>query len=160
MAAKYVYTKNGQRRLRKSTAGWKLLEVWKNGEEQWMSLSTMKRSNLREVTEFVTANGIEDEPAFYWWIPFTLRQRDRTIAAVSARTKRVTHKYGVEIPFTIEEAYVLDKKNGDTQWHDAVNKKMGNLIVDFDSMEDNKPMPVKYTLASGHLVFDVRMTLE
>ncbi len=160
MSEKYIYTKSGQRRLRKSTVGWKLLVAWKNGDEQWMPLSTLKNSNPLEVAEFAKANGIADEPAFCWWVPFTLRQRDRAIAAVSARAKRVNHKYGVEIPFTIEDAYALDRKNGDTHWHDAINKEMGNLIVAFDIMEDEEPMPVGYTLASGHLVFDVRMTLE
>jgi hypothetical protein len=142
------------------TAGWKLLVAWKNGEEQWVPLATMKSSNPLEVAEFAKANGIEDEPAFCWWVPFTLRQRDRAIAAVSARAKRVTHKYGIEIPFTVEKAYLLDAKNGDESWRNAINKEMGNLKVAFDIMEDGEAMPVGWTLASGHMVFDVRMTLE
>ena len=37
---------------------------------------------------------------------------------------------------------------------------MENLKVAFDILEDDKPTPHGYTKASGHLVFDVRMTLE
>ena len=74
--------------------------------------------------------------------------------------KRITHKYGVEIPRTIKEAMNIDAKNGDTQWHDAIEKEMGNLKVAFDILENDEHLPPGWTKASGHLVFDVRMTLE
>ena len=109
---KFVMTKSGQRQLRKSTKGWKLLVAWKDGSEQWIPLSVMKESNPIEVAEFAVAKGINDEPAFCWWVPYTLRKRDKIISAVKARVKRTTHKYGVEIPRTVKEAYALDEKNG------------------------------------------------
>ena len=93
-ADKYIYTKSKQRRLRKSTAGWKLLVAWKDGSEQWIPLSVMKNSNPIEVSEFAVARGIDDDAAFCWWVPFTLRKRDKIIAGVNARVKRITHKYG------------------------------------------------------------------
>lgn len=159
-ADKFIMTKSGQRRLRKSTAGWKLLVAWKDGSEQWIPLSVMKESNPVEVAEFAVSKGISDEAAFCWWVPYTLRKRDVIISAVRARVKRVTHKYGVEIPRNIKEAYALDVKNGNTLWRDAVNKEMGNLKVAIDIMDDSEHLPPGYTRASGHLVFDVRMTLE
>jgi hypothetical protein len=157
---KYITTKSGQRRLRKSTKGWKLLVAWKDGSEQWIPLSVMKESNPIEVAEFAIAKGIADESAFCWWVPYTLRKRDRIISAVKARVKRVTHKYGVEIPRTVEEAYKLDEKNGNTLWRDAINKEMANLKVAFDIMDDSESLPPGWSRASGHMVFDVRMTLE
>jgi hypothetical protein len=157
---KYIMTKSGQRRLRKSTAGWKLLVAWKDGSEQWIPLSVMKESNPIEVAEFAVAKGIDDEPAFCWWVPYTLRKRDTVISAVKARVKRVTHKYGIEIPRTVEEAYKLDAKNGNTFWRDAIEKEMSNLKVAFDILEESASLPPGWTRASGHMVFDVRMTLE
>ena len=65
-ADKYVTTKSGRRRLRKSTAGWKLLVAWKDGTEQWIPLSTIKESNPVDVAEFAKSVGIDDEPAFDW----------------------------------------------------------------------------------------------
>ena len=44
-ADKYIMTKSGQRRLRKSTKGWKLLVAWKDGSEQWVPQLVMKESN-------------------------------------------------------------------------------------------------------------------
>jgi hypothetical protein len=38
MKDKYLTTRSGQRRLRKTTQGWKLLVYWKDGTESWVSL--------------------------------------------------------------------------------------------------------------------------
>ncbi len=156
----YISTKSGQRRIRKTTVGWKLLIKWKDGSEQWLPLATMKESNPVCVAEFAVARGIDKEPAFAWWVPFTLRRRDRIISAVNSRVRKVSHKYGVELPRTVQEAHALDEKNGDTFWRDALNKEMGNLKVAFDILPEGSKPPPGYTKASGHLVFDVRMTLE
>ena len=94
-----VDTESGQHRTRKSTAGWNLLVAWKNGSEQWIPLSILKKSNPIEVAEFAVAKGIADEPAFNWWVPYTLRKRDIIISGVNARVKKVTHKYGVEVNY-------------------------------------------------------------
>ena len=120
----------------------------------------MKESNPIEDAEFVVAKGIDDEAAFCWWIPYILRKLDTVISAVKARVKRVTHKYGIEIPRTVEEAYKLDARNDNTFWHDAIDKEMSNLKVAFDIMDESAPLPPGWTRASGHMVFDVRMTLE
>ena len=159
-ADKYIMTKSGQRRLRKSTAGWKLLVAWKDGSEEWIPLSVMKESNPIEVAEFAVAKDIDDEAAFCWWVPYTLRKRDRIVSAISSRVKRVTHKYGIEVPRSLTEAYRLDDKNGNTMWRDAINREMTNLGVAFDILDDSEHLPPGYTLASGHIIFDVRMTLE
>ena len=160
MNEKFIVTKSGTRRRRQSTVGWKLLVLWKNGKEEWMPLSILKETLPLEVAEFAVSRGIDTEPAFEYWVPFTLRKRDRIIAGVKSRVKSESHKFGIKIPRTIQEAYALDAANGNTLWRDAINKEMENLKVAFDILEPNKPLPKGYTHASGHLVFDVRMTLE
>ena len=146
--------------MRQSTLGWKLLIRHKDGSEQWIPLKLLKESNPLEVAEFATARGIAEEPAFSWWIPYTLRKRDRIISAVNKRIKRVSHKYGVEVPTSIEHSYRIDKTNGNHLWRDAINREMENLKVAFDILHKGQTPPQGYTKASGHLVFDVRMTLE
>ena len=61
------------------------------------AIEKLKNSNPIEVAEFAVAQGIDKEPAFTWWVPYTLRRRDRIIAGVNSRVKRTTHKYGIEI---------------------------------------------------------------
>ena len=103
----YITNKSGQCRIQQTTLGWKLLVQWNNGTEKWIPLKDLKESNPVELTEFVSARGIDSEPGFVWWVPFTLRKRDGIIAAVNSRTKRVSNKYGVQIPSTFQEAYDL-----------------------------------------------------
>ena len=153
----YVITKSGQRRMRKSTKGWKLLVLWKDGTEQWIPLSILKESNPIEVAEYAKAKGIDEEVAFHWWVPFTLRKRDRIISSAKARIKKATHKYGIEIPTSAQHALEIDKKNGNTYWSDAMDKEMKNVAVAFEILADGTPIPVGWTKSSGHLVFDVKM---
>ena len=134
----YITTKSGQRRLRKTTAGWKLLVQWRHGNQEWLPLNILKELNPVEVAEFAISRNIDSEPAFIWWVPYTLRRRDRIIAAANARVRRVSHKYGIQIPNSVLEAYKIDERNGNTFWRDAINKEMENLKVAFDILPDKE----------------------
>ena len=153
----YVITRRGQRCLRKSTIGWKLLVAWKDGSEQWIPLSIMKESNPVEVAEFAKARGLLDEPAFRWWAPYTLKKRDRIISAVKSRVRKATHKYGVEIPTSVKHAQRLDLSNGNTLWQDAIKKEMYNVSVAFEILGDGEKAPPGWAKSSGHIIFDVKM---
>ena len=100
------------------------------------------------------------EPVFCWWVPYTLRRRDRIIASVRARVRKLSHKYDIEVPNNVAEALRIDEKNDNLFWRDAINKEMENLKVAFDILPDGKEPPPGYTKSSGHMVFDVCMTLE
>ena len=160
MADMYVKTKSGNQRMRKTTNGWKLLILWKDGTQQWIPLKLMKEYNPLEVAEFACSRKIDKEPAFAWWVPYTLRRRDRIIASVNTRVRKTSHKYGIEIPRTVNEAYSIDERNGNTHWRDAINLEMENLKVAFDILPEGTSPPPTYRKASGHMVFDVRMTLQ
>ena len=112
----YVVTKRGRKRLRKFTNGWHLKVAWKDGSSQWITLKILKESNPIETAEFAIARNIQDKPAFAWWIPYVMPKRDRIISSVNSRVKKVTHKYGVAIPNSVEECHRLDKQNGNTLW--------------------------------------------
>eukprot|EP00957_Ditylum_brightwellii_P015527 1170446-Ditylum_brightwellii.AAC.1 len=77
--------------MRKTTVGWSLLVKWKNNSESWIPLKDMKESHPVETAEYVKAQGIADEPAFCWWVPYTLRKRDVILAKVKAQVRKTTH---------------------------------------------------------------------
>ena len=156
----YVTNKSGQYRVFNTTAGWKLLFLWNNGTEKCIPLSVMKNSKPVEVAQFEVARGVDREPDFSWWVPYNLSCCDRIISGVNSRVKRVTHKYGVELPRTVQEAYALDDKNGNTFWSDVLNKEMENLKVYFDILPEGKSPPPGYFRSSGRIIFYVRMTIE
>jgi hypothetical protein len=59
---------------------------------------------------------IADEPAFAWWVPYTLFKCDIILSKIKARIRKTTHKYGVEIPTSVKHAYRLNRENGDGLW--------------------------------------------
>ena len=84
-ADKWVYNRHGWRRLCKTTTGWWILVRWKDENETWMKLSDMKESYLIEMAEYAMSRGIDDEPAFDWWVVATLRRRKAIVATLKTR---------------------------------------------------------------------------
>ena len=148
---------NGKKCQIKNTKGWKLCIQWKDGSTSWEKLAALKESNPVEVAEYAVANRIETEPAFSWWVPYTLKQRYRIIAAVNKRYLKRTHKYGIEVPKTIQEALEIDRCTGTTFWRDAIQLEMTNVDVAFEDLDDDAKLPPGYQLMKCHLVFDIKM---
>ena len=102
---------------------------------------------------------IQDEPEFYWWVPFTLRKSDRIIASVNFRTRKATHKYGIEIPTSIKHAEEIDRRNKNTCWQDAINLEMSNNGVAFKILDIGETPPPGYRKSSGNMIYSVMMDL-
>lgn len=164
----FVYDRNGQRRLRKTTRGVDLKVAIRMGEdsplgkatkvvEQWVPLKDMKASYPVEVAEYAVAHKLDKLPAFAWWVNYTLKKRDSIIASTKARIERKTHKYGIEIPRSVSHAIELDTRNGNTLWQDAYKKEMKNVGVAFDILPLGDKAPVGWTKATVHLVWDIKM---
>ena len=153
----YYKNKLGIKRMRKSTCGYKFLILWKDGKETWIALKDMKESHPVELAEFAKSRGLSSEPAFAWWVPYTLRKRDVIISSIKARIRRTTHKYGIEIPTSHKAAKDLDHKNGNDFWIRAIEKEMYNVGIAFEILDKDKTAPVGWSKESGHLVFDVKM---
>ena len=66
-------------------------------------LKGLKDSNPVELAEYAVANLILDEPAFKWWVPPTLKKRNRAIAKVKSKYWRTSHKFGIRVPKSIDE---------------------------------------------------------
>ena len=153
----YLVTRRGRKRHWRTTVGWKLLLKWSDSSETWVPLKDMKESHPVEVADFAKARGIADEPAFSWWVPYTLRKRDVIISKAESRIRKTTHKYGIEMATSVGHAYEIDKGNGNTLWRDAIKKEMTNVRIAFEVLEEGENAPVAWRKVSGHLVFDVKM---
>ena len=84
-ADKWVYNRHRRQRLHKTTAGWWLLVRWKDENATWMKLLDMKESYPIEMAEYAISRGIDDEPAFVWWVVPTLKRRKVIIVALKTR---------------------------------------------------------------------------
>jgi hypothetical protein len=75
-------THGANRSLRRTTQGWYLQIQWRDGTTSWEALRNLKESNPVEVAEYAVANKLLEEAAFAWWVPHTLKRRDRIIATI------------------------------------------------------------------------------
>ena len=117
----------------------------------------MKDSNPVDVAEYVTARGIEQEPAFAWWGTYTLRKRDVIVSDISSRLRKASHKYRIDIPTSIASARKIDEKNGNNYWITVINKEMTNVGIAFTILDYGIKPPLVWRKASGHLVFNANM---
>ena len=85
-----------------------------DGSSDWIALKDLKESYPIQVADYATNNQIEDEPAFAWWVPYVLEKQKRILKKVKSKYWQRTHKYGIRIPRTIEEAIQIDRENGNT----------------------------------------------
>jgi hypothetical protein len=155
----YEVTPTGQRRPRRTTRGWKLLVSWKDGSTSWVALKDLKESHPVQVSEYALVNKLLSEPAFAWWSMKVLKKRDRIIKKVKSRYWQTTHKYGIVVPKSVDEALRIDKETGTEFWTKAVEKEMKNIEPAFE-FRDNDIMPVGYQHIDCHMIFDVKITLE
>ena len=142
---------------RRTTKGWSFLIEWKDGHQSWEKLSDLKESLPVEVAEYAKGNGIIDEPAFAWWAPRYLKEKRRILKKVKSRYWKRTHKYGVEVPKSVAEAYALDRKNGNNLWREAIEKEMRNNKVAFQILGAGERAPRGYERIVCHMIFDVKM---
>eukprot|EP00804_Cyclotella_cryptica_P021920 CCRYP_000874-RA/>CCRYP_000874-RA protein AED:0.26 eAED:0.26 QI:0/0/0/1/1/1/2/0/446 len=151
---------NGKKIVKRSTKGWELCCEWKDGSTSWQKLSNLKESHPFQVAEFVFAAQLANEPAFNWRVNWVLKKRDRIISFVKCRSARYhmqTHKYGIELPKTVEEAYAINCATDTTFWHDGIEKEMKNLHVAFDVLADGVAPPADHQYIRCHMIFDVKM---
>ena len=117
----------------------------------------MKEAHPIKMAEYARARGISNEPAFAWWVPYTLQKREVILAAVKNRIRRTMHKYRVEIPRDVKHAYEIDARNGNTLQRDALKKEMYNVRVAFEVLDVGVHAPHRWKQVTGHLVWDVKM---
>ena len=142
----------------KSADGCNLCILWKDGSTSWETLKNIKHGFPVQAAEYATARGLQEHPAFKWWVKPTLKRKERIIKAVRTRYLKKTHKYGLRLPKTVHEAYEIDKETGTDYWHKAILKEMKNNAVAFKFLDDDA-IPVGYQWIPCHMIFDIKLDL-
>ena len=101
----------------------------------WVRLADLKESYPVQLAEYVIANGIDNEPAFNWWVAKTIRKRDRIVSKVKKKYWQTTHKFGIRILKSVIEVYEIDGDTGTDFWTKAIEKKMKNVRIRFEKLE-------------------------
>ena len=154
----FITTRTGTERRHKATIRWELLVQWKDGSTNWIALKDLKESYPVQVTEYSVGARISMEPAFAWWVPYTLKKHNQIVAKVKSKYWIRTHKFGVRILKLVKEAKELDHQNDNSMWWEAICKEMKNVRPAFKVWEkDISQIPPCYQQIKCHMVFDVKM---
>jgi hypothetical protein len=109
------------------------------------------------VADYAATKNLHDEPAFAWWVHHVLKKRNIIISAVTKRYHKCTHKFGIQVPKTWDEAVKLYEENGNTLWQDAIRKEMNNVRIAFKVLNGEEAIPPTYQERRCHMIFDVKM---
>ena len=109
-------TKSGFNRKIRTTKGWEFYVIWKDGSGYWIKTKDLKYSYPVPLTDYSVANELQDEPAFAWWLPYTLKKRIDIISNIKSKFCKKTHKYRIQIPRNVKEEKAIDIKNGNKLW--------------------------------------------
>ena len=143
-----------------TTRGWELCVEWKDGTQSWIPLKDVKNTNPIMAAEYAIAKGIQREPAFAWWVPYTIRIRSRIISHLKAtRTSKGRHRFGIQVPNTIEEAEELDRTNRNDLWKAAIEKELSKVRPTFELNENGELTPDGYKKINYNFIFDIKMDL-
>ena len=159
----FVKSHNGRMSPVITTAGWEFLVEWKDGSSGWVPLKDIKVSNPIEVAEYSVAARIDQEPAFNWWVHHALKTRHRLVNKVKSKYWDTTHKFGIRLPKSVDEALQIDRDTGTTMWEDAIKKEMKNVRPAFTASDTplseartGKKL-VGYQEIGCHMIFDIKM---
>ena len=90
-------------------------------------------------TEYAVDQEIDYDLAFNLWVNEVLKKRLWIKYFVKKRNAcyiKKTHKFGIEVPKSVDWEYALDKKNGNTLWADAISKQMKDVSPDFRKLDN------------------------
>ena len=141
-----------------------ILVEWKDRSNDWVPLKDLKKSNPVYLAEYAVANEISDEPDFNWWIKENLRHRDRIISKVKSKYWRTSHKFGIQVPKTVKEAYYIDRQSGTDFWTKSIGKDMKNFHIVFEKLDGVTPDDMRkgkikpgYEHINIHMIFDINI---
>lgn len=155
----WYITPQGAKKRVITTRGCELNIQWKDGTTSWVPLKDMKEANPLEVAEYTVRMNITNHPAFAWWVPLTIKRRDKIVKLVTHRLAKKQVKFGIKVPASVDEALELDRVNGNTLLANAINKELKNVMVAFKLLEDGEQLPVGSKLIPYHIIFDVKLDL-
>jgi hypothetical protein len=141
----------------RTTKSWDICIEWRDGSSSWHPMNKIKNSFPLHLAEYAVKHGIQEELAFKWWIKEAFRRKKYMIKAAQTRYARRTHKFGIKLPNSVDEALAIDRETNTTYWFNAIQKEMKNVKVAFKFLDPGERVPIGYKWIRCHLIFDVKM---
>ena len=98
-----------------------------------------------------------------------MQKWNRVISKAKSRYWRTTHKFGIRLPHSVEEALRINAETKADYWRCALNKEMSRVKIAWKARDDVSLTEVRqgkvqdmvgYQEIGCHVVFDVKMTFD
>ena len=76
---------------------------------------------------------------------------------MNTHVERKSHKYGIEVLASTNDALCTDKDNGNMFWTNVINLEISNVGIAFEVLKKGRQAPPGWRKSSGHIIFDVKM---
>ena len=119
-------TKSGFYRKIRTTKVWEFNVRWMDGSGDWINMKDLKYSYPVPLADYSVANKLQDDPAFAWWVTYTLKKRIAIISKIKYKFWKKTHKYGIKIPINVKEEKPINIENEIKLWEESWVMEMTN----------------------------------
>jgi hypothetical protein len=81
-------------------------------------------------------------------VPYTLKKRRRIVAALNKRYLLRSHKFGVELPKSVQDALRTDEQSITKYWKVAKSLEIKNIDLEIQDLKVNKKYRLVIILSS------------
>ena len=99
----------------------------------WEPMEVIKKDDPITLAKYAKEQNLLDYSIWKWARSYSKNEKKYKRLLKQARLmkkrtgKAIKYQFGIRVPRNIREAYVLDSVNGDTKWHDAIEKEVKML---------------------------------
>ena len=99
----------------------------------WEPMEVIKKDDPITLAKYAKEQNLLDYSIWKWARSYSKNEKKykrllKQVRLMKKRTgKAIKYQFGIRVPRSIREAYVLDSMNGDTKWHDAIEKEVKML---------------------------------
>ena len=141
--------------------------LWWNGESGWYDVDSVKPDHPYQLVQYAVRRQLTRRLDWLWVYDFLVDDNNFMAkydprVAMQAISRAARYKFGIEVPRNVRHALLLDKKNNNHEWRDAIIKEL-QQIADYETfrvLDDDYLLSDEYQCIPYHIVFDVKFDLR
>ena len=140
-------------------SAYNVLVEWDDGSQTYEPLDTMIKDDPLTLAQYAQENDLLETPSWKRLKSITNANPNlkRLINKTKTRPSTPTYQFGIQVPRNVKEALMLDERNGNTKWNDAMQSEIQSLN-EYNTFKDNGKLKFLegYKRIVVHFVFAVK----
>ena len=115
--------------------------LWDNGDVSWEPLANVRKDDPITLAKYAKDNNLLNQRGWSWArkIVKNNKKYERMYKLMQGqKVQGPKYKFGIQVPRTKKEARMLDEKNNNTLWEDAMTTE-ANALLDLNTFREPKP---------------------